>query len=365
MAYWESDPLIYAIDASGALVHVDSVANGATCGCTCPSCHQPLVAKNGGDLLVHHFAHKQGGCQRAAETAVVMLVHQILLDEGRMHVEPAGYMDFCDDCWRIYHPGGWLNLQSVERLDADERQVSGLCLTCTDEEGAESQFTFVVVLAKPMVESVLDVYRGRGEKVLGLDLRQAYSGMRDAEGRHFSRGEFFMSVQDPDYLREVLLRGEDADDAIWDAGALAIPTNVMRWLVHPACEEGERNAHERWRRKINEQVMAAMREEERRREQYRREAEQARAEEARRRERDREEAIEAERRAFEDEGVEALLKVRYGSNYYIDDCPLWGRADVVADCGANVNSPNKCIFFEGQRYYTIGCTAWQNGVGLE
>ena len=78
MSYWESDPLIYAIDASGALVHVDSVANGATCGCTCPSCHQPLVAKNGGGLLVHHFAHKQGGCQRAAETAVVMLVPPVV-----------------------------------------------------------------------------------------------------------------------------------------------------------------------------------------------------------------------------------------------------------------------------------------------
>ena len=59
----------------------------------------------------------------------------------------------------------------------------------------------------------------------------------------------------------------------------------------------------------------------------------------------REQLAAAEKRAFEDEGVEPLPKVQHGVNFFVDECPLLGRADVVADCGGYAWSPNKCIFF--------------------
>ena len=37
--------LTYALNESGALVHVDDVANGAKCECHCPYCNAPLHAK--------------------------------------------------------------------------------------------------------------------------------------------------------------------------------------------------------------------------------------------------------------------------------------------------------------------------------
>lgn len=38
------------------MVHVDSVPNGILCGCVCPHCKEPLVARQG-DVNEHHFAH--------------------------------------------------------------------------------------------------------------------------------------------------------------------------------------------------------------------------------------------------------------------------------------------------------------------
>ena len=46
----------WAQDASGRMVHVDSVPRGIQCGCICPYCKEPLVAKHG-DIKEHHFVH--------------------------------------------------------------------------------------------------------------------------------------------------------------------------------------------------------------------------------------------------------------------------------------------------------------------
>lgn len=71
--------LIYALDANGKPVHVDSVPNGFSCGCKCPRCESPLQAKNGGNERAHHFAHKDGAdCVGAVESAIHCLAKEIL-----------------------------------------------------------------------------------------------------------------------------------------------------------------------------------------------------------------------------------------------------------------------------------------------
>ena len=71
--------LIYALDANGKPVHIDSVPNGFSCGCKCPRCESPLQAKNGGNERAHHFAHKDGAdCVGAVESAIHCLAKEIL-----------------------------------------------------------------------------------------------------------------------------------------------------------------------------------------------------------------------------------------------------------------------------------------------
>lgn len=71
--------MLYALDADDKLVHVDSVPNGLECGCTCPACHGKMIAKNGGDIYRHHFAHDGGEeCQNGIETSLHILAKEII-----------------------------------------------------------------------------------------------------------------------------------------------------------------------------------------------------------------------------------------------------------------------------------------------
>ncbi len=49
-------------ERDGRLVHVSSVERGLGCGCVCPVCKDPVLARKG-DVMRHHFAHySRGGC---------------------------------------------------------------------------------------------------------------------------------------------------------------------------------------------------------------------------------------------------------------------------------------------------------------
>ena len=46
----------WAENADGKIVHVDEVPRGLQCGCSCPHCHERLMARHG-DVREHGFAH--------------------------------------------------------------------------------------------------------------------------------------------------------------------------------------------------------------------------------------------------------------------------------------------------------------------
>ncbi len=74
--------LFYAVNKNNILVDVDSVPNGQKCECFCPSCHAPLVAKNGGSVLAHHFAHASGeSCVGGYQTSIHMLAKEIIQEK--------------------------------------------------------------------------------------------------------------------------------------------------------------------------------------------------------------------------------------------------------------------------------------------
>ncbi|HQO10635.1 MAG TPA: competence protein CoiA family protein [Clostridiales bacterium] len=62
----------------GKLVQVADVEQGLKCGCVCPACGQPLVARKG-VKMVHHFAHHNiTECRGALETALHIAAKDIL-----------------------------------------------------------------------------------------------------------------------------------------------------------------------------------------------------------------------------------------------------------------------------------------------
>ena len=78
----EGEYLTYALNNSGKMVYVDDVPNGLACNCRCPKCHELLVAKNGGEIKVHHFSHANGSeCKGAYETALHIMAKEIIATE--------------------------------------------------------------------------------------------------------------------------------------------------------------------------------------------------------------------------------------------------------------------------------------------
>lgn len=69
----------------GRLVPPDEVESGRACGCTCPECAAPLIAKKGLQN-VWHFAHDGLACANGAETALHLMAKQILADERRVQL---------------------------------------------------------------------------------------------------------------------------------------------------------------------------------------------------------------------------------------------------------------------------------------
>lgn len=69
------------INENGNLVYIDDAKNGLDCNCFCPSCKQPLVAKNAGTKREHHFAHfSVVECEHAYQTALHYMAKDLFLE---------------------------------------------------------------------------------------------------------------------------------------------------------------------------------------------------------------------------------------------------------------------------------------------
>ena len=66
----------------GRLVQTQEVESGLGCGCICPACNHPLVAKKG-KINIHHFAHhNQDECQSAFETSLHLAAKKVIEEAG-------------------------------------------------------------------------------------------------------------------------------------------------------------------------------------------------------------------------------------------------------------------------------------------
>lgn len=84
--------LIYALK-DGQITSIANVESGSKCGCVCPACGEPLVAKKGTQVM-HHFAHLPGtNCAYGYQTSLHLAAKDILSKAKKM-VIPAVEIHF-------------------------------------------------------------------------------------------------------------------------------------------------------------------------------------------------------------------------------------------------------------------------------
>lgn len=107
--------LTYALNAVGNLVHIDTVPNGDACGCFCPECKEPLIARNGGTKKQPHFAHKPDStCQGAYETTLHLLAKEIINEEKRMVLpEYRRDMEFYNESDKDFYTDDYLGVMYI------------------------------------------------------------------------------------------------------------------------------------------------------------------------------------------------------------------------------------------------------------
>ena len=84
--------MIYALNENDTLVHVDKVPNGNACGCKCPSCKKPLMARHGLKRR-HSFAHQsnQEKCVFGLQTSLHLLAKEIIKEGCEIKLPPVMY----------------------------------------------------------------------------------------------------------------------------------------------------------------------------------------------------------------------------------------------------------------------------------
>lgn len=106
--------LIFAVK-NGMTVHIEDVESGIKCGCVCPACGKPLVAKKGKKMM-HHFAHHTGhNCEYGYESSLHLAAKEILLETKRMVLPPV-YVSFPDSGKEdeLIYPAKEIQIEKVE-----------------------------------------------------------------------------------------------------------------------------------------------------------------------------------------------------------------------------------------------------------
>lgn len=89
----------------GTLYEPRQVSNGKACGCVCPGCKHPLIARQ--NAQTPHFAHAPGeDCKRGFETAVHLAAKQLIAERMELSLPPAV----------LHYPGGYGQRPSTELL---------------------------------------------------------------------------------------------------------------------------------------------------------------------------------------------------------------------------------------------------------
>ena len=124
-----------AENADGKLVHVDEVPRGLQCGCSCPHCHERLMARHG-DVREHGFAHHSDN--RGANLEICYMVTLYKLAEQIVQTKKRIYAPSYYD---IFHPKH-IEFVSVKIDSSYEREDKQPDVIATTSEGKQFMIEF-------------------------------------------------------------------------------------------------------------------------------------------------------------------------------------------------------------------------------
>lgn len=207
--------LKYGLNQHGTLVHVDSVPNGLECGCRCPHCKTALEAKNGGQILQHHFAHQNNeSCGGGPMTALHILVQQILKERKRMLL-PGFRKSYRANPKKVEFDrvdAGDVEDKTNNRSEYNDRVLIPDCIGyMTDKHGEEHKLWIEVFVTHKVSYEKERLIRERGIACVEIDC----SGMKD------------------DYTEESIIH------------RLEIDSEHKRWVCNPRYEKEDQQARER------------------------------------------------------------------------------------------------------------------------
>ena len=292
-------PILYGLDSGGASWFVDDVANGLDCGCVCPSCGQPLVAKNQGFVRGHHFAHKGSRCKWAVESIATMLARQAIERRGAMFFPTLTYYDAVNRREIPISASRKLRVTSIEDVAVDGRQAPALLVTCRagDEEAI---FAVVVTLSHALKDGQASALYDLSNGVVLVDLKEDYEYESRKEGRHFDRDELAMRYQGSKLIERFVVDGNN------------YVSSWVRNKTRDAKEKASRVEAAELQRKREEEAAVRRRQEEERRQREEAERQRRAALEDERLRREREErkrlaALKEERRQREAAELQRLV----------------------------------------------------------
>ena len=121
----KTDRLPYALDANGEWVYIEDIPDdkrGLACGCYCPKCKEPLVAKIGYGEKKPHFAHnKKSKCQGAYMTELHLFAEQII--EREKAVMAPSYKTISEKLFKFK------DVEVEERVDRSDLQPDVVGIT--------------------------------------------------------------------------------------------------------------------------------------------------------------------------------------------------------------------------------------------
>lgn len=246
--------IVFALGADGGLRYVDDVPNGKRCGCVCPACKQPLIARNEGRKLAHHFAHVSGSCEWAVEAAVAYTVGEQVRQAGKVWLPPLTARDYDAGCEVTLSPAHVMPAAAASLRGVSGRHAPEVVVTVQARSGETQDFVLVVRLSHPVTDVQEASLRENGLGCVAFDLRRLRRELRLTEGRHYDRGELMLAVQDAKTLRRVVCEG-------WLA--------CGEWLINGRRSQFEHESMDRRDRRL----VREREEQERRRKEQEREAE--------------------------------------------------------------------------------------------
>ena len=198
-------PVIYgAYVPTGELRHVDDVENGKACDCTCPDprCGQRLIAKNGGEKKIHHFAHERGSCSWSVEYLISLLAAEAVKAMGRITFPTLSFYDAFERKEIVRAASRTIPVADVELCEVSGRRAPDLVLTWRSRSGEE--FAVVFQLVHRVTQEQVSKLASKTEGVVLVDLRANMRRAIREQGRHVDRNAIVTSYQDAEYISNIL-----------------------------------------------------------------------------------------------------------------------------------------------------------------